>query len=225
MSQRLFTTEKVALFVQSVSLGKEKRKDGEEATILKLGVHLDPFTPELANAIDEGLGGDTNVRASVFTLGTGEPKPHLERIDLGLACPRQRMDIYASPDTETSRLCFDQVKVQSFYVRTQKDADTLTAVLKLAFGPFSKDELEAATQYFRSQLFVTFQEAEPTLPIAEDTDDVPAAGSMWDERPAESPADRENASRPTARRGSKQRSNPEAERAAQVDAGRQHVEV
>lgn len=54
MSQRLFSIGKVGLFVDAVALGKEKRKNGEEATVLKLTLRCEPFTRELAAAIDDG---------------------------------------------------------------------------------------------------------------------------------------------------------------------------
>lgn len=239
MSQKLFSVGKVGLFVDAVALGKEKRTGGEEATVLKLTLRCEPFTRELAAAIDDGLGGDHNVLASIFKLNSPEPKPHLERVNLSLDCPRQRMDLYASPDTDSSRICFDQVKISGFYVRAQKDSTALTAIFSAAFGPFSKDELEAATQYFRNQMFVSFVEAEPSLMFDEDDQEpearlagpvAPAEAPMWDETedaPAEvaqeSIVDREKRSRPTAKRGSRskrQKHDPEAERAEQLAAGR-----
>lgn len=230
--QRLFNVGKVGLFVDAVALGKEKRKNGEEATVLKLTLRCEPFTRELAAAIDEGLGGDHNVLGSVFKLHSPEPKPHIERVALSLDCPRQRLDLYASPDTDSSRLCFDQVKIGGFYVRTQKDSNAIAAVFTASFGPFGRDEMEACAQYFRAQAFITFSEAEPSLAFGddEDADDdqpiAPAVPPMWDEgeaaAPVESIADREKRSRPTAKRGTKSKRakhDPDAERASQVEAG------
>jgi len=239
MSQRLFNVGKVGLFVDAVSLGKEKRKGGEECTVLKVSLRCEPFTPAHASAIDDGLGGDHNIRTAIFKTTTAEPKPHLERVNLSLDCPRQRLDLYASPDTDSSRLCFDQAKIDGFYVRTQRDSNVLAAVFTASFGPFGRDEMEACAQYFRSQMFVTFEEAEPSLLFDEDSDDeqpVPsgpqaiAAPPMWDEAadapadatPVESIADREKRSRPTAKRGTRskrQKHDPDAERVQQAQAG------
>lgn len=234
MSQKLFAVGKVGLFVDAVALGKEKRKGGEEATVLKLTLRCEPFSRELAAAIDEGLGGDHNVLASIFRLNSPEPKPHLERVNLSLDCPRQRIDLYASPDTDSSRLCFDHVRISGFYVRTSNDTNVLAAVFTASFGPFGRDEMEACAQYFRAQLFATFSEAEPSLLF--DEGEAPADGieavaepPMWDEgddAPAqvaeESLADREKRSRPTAKRGrpKKQKHDPEGERAHQLAAGK-----
>jgi len=241
MGQTLFNVGKIGMFVDAVQLGVEKRRGGEETTVLKLTLRVDPFDAKLASAIDEGLGGDSNVRASVFKLTDGSPKPHIERVAFNLDCPRQRMDIYASPDTDTSRLCFDQVKVSGCYVRAQKDSAALTAVITVAFGPFGRDEMEAAQAYFRSQMFVTWVEAEPSLAFDDDADgniedpgDLERPAPMWDEgdeAPAnltdatavvESLADREKRSRPTAKRGTKSKRakhDPDAERAEQVKVG------
>lgn len=238
--QRLFNVGKVGLFVDAVALGKEKRKNGEEATVLKLTLRCEPFTRELAAAIDDGLGGDHNVLGSVFKLHSPEPKPHIERVALSLDCPRQRLDLYASPDTDSSRLCFDQVKIGGFYVRTQKDSDAIAAVFTASFGPFGRDEMEACAQYFRAQAFITFSEAEPSLAFGDDDEDADEAGyvergpievvvaaPMWDvgeaAAPVESIADREKRSRPTAKRGTKSKRakhDPDAERAEQLQAGK-----
>ncbi len=234
---RLFDIGKIGLFVDAVALGKEKRKGGEEATVLKLTLRCEPFTREHALAIDNGLQGDHGVVAAVFKLGTPEPKPHIDRVNLSLDCPRQRIDVYASSDTESSRICFDQAKIDGFYVRTSKDSSALAAVFTASFGPFGRDEMEAASLYFRSQFFAAFAEAEPSLMFDDDDEQpvipegpvAPTEPPMWpegDDAPAqladESIADREKRSRPTAKRGSKKRQkhDPEAERKAQTSAGK-----
>lgn len=238
---RLFDIGKIGLFVDAVALGKEKRKRGEEATVLKLTLRCEPFTREHALAIDNGLQGDHGVVAAVFKLGTPEPKPHIDRVNLSLDCPRQRIDLYASPDTESSRICFDQARIDGFYVRTSKDSSALSAVFTASFGPFGRDEMEAAALYFRSQFWAAFSEADPSLLFDDDDDQQPdgpqaqAEAPMWDEAedaPAQvaedSIADREKRSRPTAKRGSKskrQKHDPEAERDEQAEAGRAQTDV
>lgn len=42
MSQRLFAVGKVGVFVDAVAMGKEKRKGGEECTVLKLVCRVEP---------------------------------------------------------------------------------------------------------------------------------------------------------------------------------------
>lgn len=168
--RQLFSVGKVGTVVDAVCLGLEKRRGGEEVTVVKLTLRIDPFDAKLAAAIDEGLGGDSNVRASAFTLSTGDPKPHLERLNMSLDCPRQRMDLCSTPDTD-AQVCFDQVKVSGFYVRAQKDAASLTAVLTASFGPASAAELATAMHYFRKQVFITWLEAEPSMAFDEPDED------------------------------------------------------
>ncbi|MCC6349484.1 MAG: hypothetical protein IT347_07835 [Candidatus Eisenbacteria bacterium] len=224
----MFSVGKVGMFVEAVQLGVEKRRGGDEVTVLKLTLKVDPFTPELAAAIDEGLGGDSNVRTSVFKMTDGTPKPHIERVAFNLHCPRQRMDLYASSDTDSARLCFDQVRVNGCYVRVQKDSRALAAVFSVAFGPVGPTELAAAQQYFHAQCFVSWSEAEPSFDFddesEDDADDATPPAPMWDEgeAPVESMADREKRSRPTAKRGTRSKRakhDPEAEHAHQVEAG------
>lgn len=174
-AQRLFTIDRMPVFVDAMQSGLERRAGGHDAKVLRLTCRIEPFTAAQAGDLDDGLGGDSNVRPSCFKITTGEPKPHIERVAFTLDCPRQRLDLYASPDTDTSRLCFDHVKISGFYVRTAKDTGALAAVFTATFGPVGRDELEAAHHAVRSQTFITFLEAEPSLAFDEtETLDAPA---------------------------------------------------
>lgn len=215
--RRLFDVGKVPLFVDAVSAVKAPRSDGTEFTAVKLKLKLGPFDAKLATAIDTGLGGDSNVRRTVFNLNDDEPKLHVEGMVLGLDCPRQRLDLYATPDTKESRRCFDQAKIGKLHIRIPKDTANLEVVFTATFGPVGRDELEAAFAAFHTQIFVTFLEAEASLDFEEEETTrkkkpgPPVDPPMWDE--GEGPADGvipSIADAPTRARGKKKADQPDA---------------
>jgi hypothetical protein len=237
--QRLFKVGKVGLFLDGFSPGTEKRH-GEEVKTITLALRMQPFDAKLATAIDEGLGGDSGVRAALFKLSSTEPKPHLERVNLSLGCPRQNLEIFAAPDTEQSRLMFTQCKISGTYARTQKNINGYAFCFKATYGPVGRDELEAIFYWYLGQQFITLTEAEPGLFDDEDEDAEVEAGPvidgrsrpapMWDDadeapsQPAAAEATPEKeAARKPSKRGTRKkagRHNPETERAAQVKAAK-----
>ena len=236
--QQLFSVPKVGLFLDGYTPGVEKRR-GEDVKILTLSLRIQPFDHKLAGTLDDGIGDDTNVRPSLFSLNSGDPKPHINRVNFGLFVPRQQLHVFASPDTDTASRCFDQVKCFGFYARTQKDANGFAFCFKASFGPVGRDEQEYVHDWLLTQRFVTFEEAEPSLEFDTDADEPvgvdmePIDGRpapMWDddEEDAEPiaaapPTDDDQTVRQITKRGSRKTSkkhDPEAERAAQAAAGK-----
>lgn len=187
MPQRLFSTGKIAIFCDTYAPGVEKRK-GDVVKIMTATFRVQPFDAKLATSIDDGLSDNSGVRAALFKLNHPDPKPHLDRVNFTLACPRQNMIIFASPDTDESRVGFLQVKIAGIYARTQKDVDGYALVFTGAFGPLGRTELEYLHAWHRTQRFVTFEESEPSMEF-EDSDDEgadenqapPRPKPMWDE--------------------------------------------
>lgn len=169
--QRLFSVPKVGLFLDGFGPGIEKRRD-ETVKIIKATFRVQPFDAKLATSIDDGLSDNSGVRASLFKLSSVEPKPHIERLNFGLSCPRQNMEIFASPDTDESRIALLQVKIGGVYARTQKDIDGYAFVFTGSFGPLDRATLEFLQHWYQSQQFVTFTESEPSMEFSqEEVDD------------------------------------------------------
>lgn len=192
--QRLFSVPKIGLYLDGFAPGMEKRRD-ESVKIIKATFRLQPFDAKLATAIDDGLSDNSGVRAALFKLSSVEPKPHIERLNFSLSCPRQNMEIFASPDTDESRIALLQVKIGSVYARTQKDVDGYAFVFTGSFGPLDRATLEFLQHWYTSQQFVSFSESEPSLEFSEevneddDLEDPPFANSQAqmfddDEEPA-----------------------------------------
>lgn len=237
--QRLFSVPKVGLFLDSYKPGMEKRR-GEDVAVVSLTLRVQPFDSKLAHAIDDGLGDDSGVKTGLFKLSNGDPKPHIKTLGFRLDCPLQRLVIFASPDTDASRIAFDQVKISGTYARDQKDVVGYAFVLNASFGPVGREELEYVHSWYRTQRFVTFEEAEPSLAFEDEQepyDDAPDGGGrpapMWDDAddvnpdqdedaaPADTRTSHDQDARAVPRRGSAKRAktNPEAERQVQETEG------
>lgn len=168
--QRLFSLGKIGVFIDSYAPNVEKRR-GDEVSVLVVKGRVQPFDSKLASALDEGVGGDSNIRPTVFSLNSGDPKQNFTRHDFRLGLARQNLELFASPDTNVSRIVLSQAKISGTYVRTQKDMNALAFVFKFTFGPVSRDELELIHSLHRLQTFISFAESEPLLDVEESDDD------------------------------------------------------
>jgi hypothetical protein len=186
MSQRLFSVHKVGAFVDTYSPGLEKRR-GEDVSVLRVKFRVQPFDAKLASALDAGVGGDSNIRPTVFSLNTTDPKPNFTRHDFKLKIERQNLHLFASSDTTDARVVLDQAKIAGCYVRTQKDMNALALVFTATFGPVGRDQLELVHSLHRSQTFITFEEAEPLLGGEGDDDDDTTDADEKARRPANTP--------------------------------------
>lgn len=162
MPQNLFATPKVPLFLDAITHGTERRR-GEDIKIVTLALRVQPFGPELAASVDEGVQADTGIKPLLFSLNNAEPKALVRRLDVGLGCPRQQLLVFASSDTTKESIAFDQVKIGGTYARTQKDVNGYVFVFRASFGTLGRRELEFIQDWHLSTRFVTFRQAEPSL--------------------------------------------------------------
>jgi hypothetical protein len=197
--QRLFSVNKVGLFLDTYAPGTEKRR-GESCTIIKATFRIQPFDAKLATAIDQGLRDNSGVRASLFKLSSVEPKPHIERLNFNLSCPLQNMEMFASPDTDESRIAFLQVKIGGTYAHVQKDVDGFAFVFTGAFGPVDRETLHYLQGWYGTQRFVNFAAAEPSLEFSDEVreDDDADDDEPFANRPAPMFDDEEEAAGVTA---------------------------
>lgn len=162
MSQNLFSVAKVQTFCDTITHSTEERR-GETVKIVELSLRVQPFDAKLATALDDGTKADAGIRSLLFSLSTGDPKPHVRKVDVALGVPRQQMLIYASPDTVNESIALDQVKISSTYARTQKDISGYAFCFRASFGPLGKTELEFIQSWHLTNRFITFREAEKSL--------------------------------------------------------------
>jgi hypothetical protein len=171
MSQRLFKVGKVSVFLDGYSPHLEKRKGSGEVKVLTLTCRVQPMDAKLAQAVDDGVGGDSNVRPTLFRLNDAEAKPHLKRVNFELGCGRQNLVLYASTDTVESRMALLQAKISGVYARTQKNINGFAFIFKATFGPVDRVQQEYVHEWMLTQRAVTFEEAEPMLEMESDGDD------------------------------------------------------
>ena len=166
---RLFSVAKIPVFCDTYAPAVEKRR-GEEVAILTLRLRVQPFDAKMATSLDDGVGGDSNVRSTVFSHTT-EPKPHFTRHDFQLALDmRQLLTVFASTDTEQPHIALDQVRIHGTYIRSQRDVNMLAFCFKASFGPVSPKELEFVHSWCRGQRAITFTPSEGELEFDEEND-------------------------------------------------------
>lgn len=207
--QRLFNVNKIGIFVDGYGPGVEKRR-GETVSVITMQMRIQPFDAKLATALDSGVGGDCNIKATIFSLNSGDPKKNFTRHDFKLALERQNLEIFPTPDTSKSRISLNQAKISGTYVRTQKDNAALAFIFRATFGPVGRDELELIHSLHRMQTFVSFHQGEPILEDAEETEDGDNADA--EELGAEGATARETGARRNLHTGrSKKRTNGSGE--------------
>jgi hypothetical protein len=166
MAQRLFSLNRIPVFLDNYTPGTERRR-GETVKIITLNLRVQPFDSKMAHAVDDGLNNESGVKDAFFKASNGEPKKHRTRVNFDLGCTQQNLITYASTDTPTSRMAFAQCRIGGFYVRTQKDVNAMAACFRASFGPVSRDEMEFIHAWMGSQLAVTFNESEEQLDYEE----------------------------------------------------------
>ena len=157
MSQPLFSTGKVGVFLEAITHKMEKRKGGE-AKVIALRCRIHPFTVQHALAINDVVRGSLFKRS-----GAGDPLAHVRGVEFALPLERQNVDVYASPDTSEPTIRFEQVKVSHLQAKTEKGSDGYACSFLLTFGPVTKNELEFVEAWRTSQRFLSFEQSEPDL--------------------------------------------------------------
>lgn len=161
---KLFSVAKVPIHLDAVKLAKEKRRE-ETVTVANCTFRVHPFDAKLATSIDDGL--DAGVRALLFKLGSVEPKAIIGGLDLNLDCPRQNMEVFASPDTDESSLVLLQVKITKTKATEHKDSG-FALTFHGTFGALDKESLMFLNGWYGSQKFVSFEPSQPDLQFSDE---------------------------------------------------------
>jgi hypothetical protein len=158
-TMRFFDDDKVGCYLDDIGHRVEKTKDGGEVAMVDLTLRVQPLTPELAVSLDP------DVRALLFSLTDGTPKPKIKQLNFNLTVPRQALTVYPLPDLDESigALHFADVEITAVRARTEKGVDGYGLVFYASFGPVSASELEYVCAWHTQQRFVTFQPQMPAL--------------------------------------------------------------
>lgn len=165
---KLFTVGKVPAYCEAITHRIEHRKSGA-AKVVDLALKIDPFTTQLAGAMDPGEYG--YVRRLLFKMGDATPVRELRSVELKPPADRQTIRCFATTDSPKPSILFDQVKVTKLRVRGHKDGDGWAFYLYVSFGPLGKTELEYVNAFYTEQRFLTLDAAEPSLEFDEEPDE------------------------------------------------------
>ena len=163
--QTLFSVPKVGLFVDTYHPVKEKRRD-DEVMCIRIKFRVQPFDAKLATSIDDGI--DAGVRGLLFKLNNPDAKPVIGMLKLKLDCPRQNIELFATPDTDESRLVLLQTKIAGTYARDQKDISGFAFCFDATHGPVDRATLEYVHSLVGKQVFGVFTESEPDLAFSDE---------------------------------------------------------
>ena len=155
-TMRFFDDDQVGCYLDHIDHRVEKTKDGKEIKMVDLTLRVQPFTPELAVALDP------DVRALLFSLGDATPKPKLKAAHFALTVPKQQLTIAMVPELEGSIVLAD-CDVSDVRARTEKGVDGFGLVFYVSYGPASPRDLEYVCDWLTQQRFVTFVPQQPAL--------------------------------------------------------------
>jgi len=154
---RFFDDDAIGCYLDAIDHRVEKTKDGKEIKMVDLTLRVQPFTVELAAALDE------DVRALLFTMGDALPKKKLKAIHFELPVPRQALTIQITPEDTIGALHVLDVEITGPRARLEKGVDGFGFVFYASFGPVGRDELAYLVNWHTQQRFVTFTPHEPVL--------------------------------------------------------------
>lgn len=163
----LFTVAKIPVYCEGIAHRLEKRR-GDEVKVVDLTLKLEPFTPQLASALDQDEYGF--IKRALFKIGDASPVTDVRAIEFRAPSERQQLICFASPNTEVPSIALDQCKVTKIRARCQKDASGWVLYLHVSFGPLGKSELEYVNAFYTEQRFVSWSAAEPSLDFDDDGD-------------------------------------------------------
>jgi len=160
----LFTVGKIGCYLDAITHRLDKRKGvGDDVKIIDLKLRIQPFTAQMAAALDPSLYAF--VRRMLFRQGDGAPLTDYKAIEFKPPSDRDRqlLTVFASPDTTQASIAFHECKVGKLIARGQKNVDGWALIVRVNFGPVDKAELEYVNDWYTEQRFVTFKPAHPSL--------------------------------------------------------------
>jgi hypothetical protein len=163
----LFAVGKIPMYCEGIAHRIERRRE-MDTKIVDLSLKIEPFTSQLAAALDQDEYGF--VKRTLFKLTDASPNVDLRAVEFRPPSDRQNLLCFATPDTAEASIALIQAKVTKIRARCSKDAAGWVLYVNVSFGPLSKTELEYVNSFYTEQRWVSWQESEPSLEF-EDEDD------------------------------------------------------
>lgn len=163
----LFTEPAVPVTLKAWSGATERAPEHDETKVVKATFEIE-LTPELASALNPG---DGEVKFVAFkALDDNKVRPFLRTAQFEIGLKPQRLTIQSTPDSPVA-ICFDAVKIGR-RLTVKSDGDVPVLRVSATVGPCGPSEYAFLGAWQNGQRFVTFEEAEPALPLeATDADE------------------------------------------------------
>lgn len=163
---RMFSPD-TPLYLRGISPSTET-VDDETRKILVLDFMAQPFTRAMAD--------DLNIASDVFEGTTGNPNDVLVDAKLKINVPLQRMTFKMAPDAE-GRIVIDDVQIgKTIKIRADKEGPVLTATISVTMRYPTGDDLLYILNGYCEQHFMTFENQQFALGLAEGDEKKPRPG-------------------------------------------------
>jgi hypothetical protein len=156
-TMRFFDDDKIGCYLDDIGHRVEKTKDGKEIPMVDLTLRVQPFTVDLAAALD------VDVRDLLFNRGDALPTAKLKSIHFKLPVPRQGLAVYLLKEVDDGAIFLPDVEITDPRARVEKGVDGYGFVFYASFGPVGRDELSYLVGWHTQQRFITFTPHEPAL--------------------------------------------------------------
>lgn len=158
---RLFNSDKVQVFLKAWSGATERAPKHGETKVVKV-TFLIPLTSAVASAL---VPGDGEIKNTVFKAALdGSVRAFLRSQSFDIAFEKQKLEVFATPDSETPSIAFDHVKF-SKVVSTKTVIKAAQLWLRATIGPCGPQEYGFLGMWHNTDRWVTFTEADPKLAL------------------------------------------------------------
>jgi hypothetical protein len=154
---RFFDEDAIGCYLDDIGHRVEKTRDGKEIKVVDLTLRVQPFTVELAAAVD------ADVRSLLFTMSEALPKQKLKAIHFNLPVPRQAIVVQIAPGETIGAIMLADAEITGPRARVEKGVDGYGFVFYASFGPVGRDQLDYLVAWHTQQRFLTFHPQEPVL--------------------------------------------------------------
>jgi hypothetical protein len=170
-AMRLFDIDDVPCTLDGIGHRVEKQKHGHDQKVIDLTLRIEPFTSDLATAVDPV------VRQLLFTVQNVRPKSLIHLVELNYAVPRQRLTVTWSREITGSAIVFTDTKIHRLRAKLPNDADDYAFLFMVTVADIGSQQLDYLHTWLTDVRFVTFTEELPALDLGDDepNDDQPYA--------------------------------------------------
>jgi len=152
----MFEIEQIPIRFASI-VHRSMDKNDAEVPLVEMGCEISPFTPALAQDLDDF------VRATLYTRTDAEVTSKLKAAAFSLPLRPQEIVVRMAPDQKKDVFTILEAKVSGIKATRSKKSTAWTLKFTLTCSPTSNDQLgQIADCYLRTR-YLTFADASPDL--------------------------------------------------------------